>query len=234
VTAADLAREPISNTAAVSGRMAPAPDYPEGTTVSDQSTAVVTIEDLPLSGISISKNVQNVTRGGSAAALAGGFAGDVFRYTVTITNNGEVDLTQVSLTDDHAVVGGAVRNTTAGTDLTWTAGTGGIATIDVGILPAGGSVTFTYEYTSTADDISVVLVNTATAQGTFQIGQFDPQVISVQGSASIAIDQIPITSETEGVSLAGLGLLVAAAALIVFRKRRNRHDDSQDSTLDKM
>jgi uncharacterized repeat protein (TIGR01451 family)/LPXTG-motif cell wall-anchored protein len=235
---ADLAREPITNTATVTGRLAPTPDYPDGTTVSGSDSAVITVTDIPLNlaGISISKKVQNVTRDSEPNDLAAGYVGDTFRFTVVVTNSGSLALANVILTDDRAPVGGTIRNVTTATNQTWTAGEGGIATLAIGSLAVGQTITYTYEYTSTSADANDILVNTAVVEGTIAITLDDPEVVIVtdQSDATVAVDQIPLTGETNAGGLIGIGLLLAAATLAIFRKRWTGRDLQEHSAIDDM
>jgi uncharacterized repeat protein (TIGR01451 family)/LPXTG-motif cell wall-anchored protein len=222
----DLANEVIINIAAVTGDMAPTPDHPLGATVSDSDDAAITVEELPLVSIGIIKQVKNLTQNGILSEFAAGQVtqqgvGDVFLYQVTVSNNSAVMMTDVILTDDRAAVGSAIRNVTTAEDMTWSAGVGGIATVNIGTLAAGQSMTFTYTYNSDADDIDIVRINTATLQGTVTIGDFDPQVLTVQDEAAIVVDQIPVTGENGSPILMGLALLLGAAVLVVLRKRSN-------------
>ncbi|MDW7659322.1 MAG: Cna B-type domain-containing protein, partial [Bacillota bacterium] len=63
VVAADLSREPIINTATATGTMLPTSDYPDGAVLQVSDTAIVTVDDIPLSlaAISLTKLVQNLT-----------------------------------------------------------------------------------------------------------------------------------------------------------------------------
>ena len=220
----DLAREPISNTAIVSGTV----EQPDGTTVEDDDTATITLMDIPLNlaGIEITKLVQNVTRGGEPADMAAGHPDDVFRYTVIVKNTGSLDLSLVTLTDDLAVVGSVIRNVTSATDLVWAAGSDGIATLTIGDLAAGQSITFTYEYASSIADIGKVRLNTAIAKGTVTLTLDDPEAIVIgdEDMASVVVDQIPKTGESDTARPLGLILLLSAAVLALFRKRRDEND----------
>ncbi|MEA4889397.1 MAG: Cna B-type domain-containing protein [Clostridiaceae bacterium] len=234
-TAADLAREPILNTAAVSGFMQPTPDYPEGKSVNANDSATITIQDIPLNqaGLVISKQVQNVTRGGVLGDLASGYPGDVFRYAVVVTNTGSLTLTQIKLTDNRAQAGGTVKNVTKGTSTTWIADGTNPVYILIEDLASGESQTFTYEYTSTAADLSAILMNTAFVEGTVAITLDDPQAVVIHDddTASVAVDQIPKTGEQSAADMVGWSLLLGAAALVIFRRRWHSGDeDAADET----
>ena len=83
-----------------------------------------------------------MTSGGIPSDLAGGTLGNVFRYTITILNTGNLDLSLVTLTDDQAPVGGTVKNVTDDTTTTWLAGEGGIATLNIGDLASGAVLSY--------------------------------------------------------------------------------------------
>lgn len=260
VTAVDLANTPIINEAVVTGRLrsvindvnvariaGPEFDPDLGTTVSDKSSATITVTDIPLnmSGITIDKKAQNVTQSGTPSDLATGYAGDIFRYTITIKNTGSLDLANIILTDNKALVGGTVTNVTAGNTAVWQPGTGGIATLTISSLGAGKTVVLTYDYTTTSADIGIVRTNTAAVNASIGITLDDPKVIklSKEDSASISVDAIPLatatsattpattsttnipnipiptTGETSPTGLFGLFLLICATALFIFRKR---------------
>ncbi len=223
----DLAIEPITNTVVATGQLQPTPDYPEGTQISDDDAAIITITDIPLNqaGITLTKLVQNLTQGGVPAELSGGYPGDVFRYTIKITNTGSLDLTSVQIFDDRVRVGGTIKNVTKNTTLTWLSDEG-TPYLPIADLVPGESVTFTYEYTSTAADISSIRVNTAKVLATVAITLDDPNriVIEAEDAAQVAVDEIPITGESGETGLIGLTLLLGAAALVLFRKRREDKD----------
>jgi uncharacterized repeat protein (TIGR01451 family)/LPXTG-motif cell wall-anchored protein len=182
--------------------------------------------------LSISKLVQNLTSSGEPAALAAGYTGDVFRYTITVTNNGDLDLTMIKLTDDHATAGTAVTNVTNATTTTWLADGTNPAYLMIGDLTPGEKVTFTYDYTSTAADIGSVMINGAAVKGTVAITLNDPDVVFISGTgnASITVDGIPLanTGESGAFSIIGLSMLLAAAALVLFRKRLKKQEKTEN------
>ncbi|MDW7659321.1 MAG: LPXTG cell wall anchor domain-containing protein, partial [Bacillota bacterium] len=158
------------------------------------------------------------------AELAGGYPGDVFRYTVTITNTGEEPLSLVTLTDDLAPAGGAVRNVTASTDHTWMADGSNPVYLDLGDLAPGESVTLTYEYTSVEADIELVKINTAhvIATATVTMNNDEPLTVEDEDTAAIAVDEIPQTGESGTWPAWGIGLLMAALGLTVLRRRSRK------------
>ncbi len=225
--------ESINNTASVSGTLNPTPDYPNGALVSDVDTAAIDVVATPLSraGLALSKTVQNLTKGGSVANLAMGNPGDIFRFTIIVSNTGSLELVDVVLTDNKAVVGSTVNNVTAGTTTTWQAGVGGIATLHIDSLAPGASITYSYDYTSTTADLAAVVNNIALVEAKVGITLEDPNVLSVsrQSTASILLDEeIPLTGETDANALIGLYLLFGAAAIALFRRRKTAHDVTPD------
>jgi hypothetical protein len=194
--------------------------------VPDYSTSIngfeVTNTSFELAGITIAKLAQNLTQSGVPAELAVGYSGDLFRYTVTITNSGIFDLTEVILTDDKAEVGDPVFNATDHIDLIWQAGVGSIATVSVGDLAVGESVSFTYNYTSSDADIDNVLVNTAAAEGIVAISVERQSLFGVGDSdeATVIVDEIPQSGETGTSANIGWMLLIAAAILLFIQRRR--------------
>ncbi len=98
-------------------------------------------------------------------------AGDVITYTYTVTNNGNITITDVTMSDVHSGVGSAPipgsevlltdnvplgDSTDAATNASWD------------VLAPGDVITFTSTYTVVAADIvaAVDITNTATANGT--------------------------------------------------------------------
>ena len=228
----DLAREPIINTATANGTMLPTPDYPDGVVLEVSDIAIVTVEDVPLgvAAIELTKRVQNVTRGGIPADLAGGQPGDMFRYTLVITNTGEADLSDVILTDDQVIAGGTVKHVTAGTTLAWLADGSNPAYLELGDLASGESIVLTYEYTSLASDAEEIRINTAhvIATVTATLGSEAPVTLEDEDTASIAVDSIPQTGEQgSGLPIAGLALITAAGVLMILRRRNRESEETQ-------
>ncbi len=231
IAAEDLAREPITNTATANGTMQPTPKDPEGAVIEVSDSAIVTVEEIPLGvvAIELTKNVQNVTNGGTPGDLAGGRPGDKFRYTLVITNTGEADLSDLILTDDQVAAGGTVKQVTADTTLTWIANGSNAAYLELGDLASGESIVLTYEYTTPASDAGEIRINRAhvIATATATLGSETPVTVEDEDTASIAVESIPKTGEQDnGLPMVGLALLVAAGVLTILR-RRNRKSQEQ-------
>ena len=179
----------ISNTVEVKGTA------PGGTTdgVTDSATATVDVEDAaPI--LTVTKSA---TIGGSPVdgTTDNAGAGTVITYTYTVTNDGNVGVTNVSLSDDH------------GTDADGALGT---IAIDTGSVPGapsnddaadgnwdylapGDTVTWTASYTVTQGDINTqsgdgdgTLENTVTASAGYEDSDGNPA--TVQGTASEVVD----------------------------------------------
>ncbi|MGI6334142.1 MAG: Spy0128 family protein [Saccharofermentanales bacterium] len=231
IAAEDLAREPITNTATANGTMQPTPKDPEGAVIEVSDSAIVTVEEIPLGvvAIELTKNVQNVTNGGTPGDLAGGRPGDMFRYTLVITNTGEADLSDLILTDDQVAAGGTVKQITADTTLTWIANGSNAAYLELGDLASGESIVLTYEYTTPASDAGEIRINRAhvIATATATLESETPVTVEDEDTASIAVESIPKTGEQDnGLPMVGLALLVAAGVLTILR-RRNRKSQEQ-------
>ena len=87
-------------------------------------------------------------------------AGDVITYTYVFTNTGNVDMTDVSISDVHSGTGTL----------------GAITPATVPTLAVGDSATFTADYTVTQDDVDAAtpITNTATANATPAAGTYSP------------------------------------------------------------
>ncbi len=101
-------------------------------------------------------------------------AGEVITYTFTVTNTGNVTLSNVSVSDPLP-------------------GLSAISPASVGSLASGASATFTATYTITQSDLDAGSVdNTATATGTFGQSEYsdtDSETITAQQSPSIDIQK---------------------------------------------
>uniref|UniRef100_UPI00188E2A03 DUF7507 domain-containing protein n=1 Tax=Pararhodonellum marinum TaxID=2755358 RepID=UPI00188E2A03 len=157
VTAADITNGSITNTASAEGT------DPNGDTVEGTDSITVTLEGIVEGGsIEVTKtaNVSNYAE-----------EGDEIVYTITVRNNGTVDLTDVTVTDPLT-----------GLDVT-------IAT-----LPANSEQVFTETYIVTAADITNgSITNTARAEGV------DPNGDTVEGtdSAIVTLEGLVIGASIE-------------------------------------
>ncbi|WP_159589179.1 DUF7507 domain-containing protein [Chelativorans xinjiangense] len=150
LTADDLAAGQVENTATVTGT------DPGGAPVTAQShdegqtpgTPTVTEVEQGTSGLDLTKTGAFNDENGNGFAEAG----ETIGYTFTVRNMGDVDLTNVTITDPKVSVTG-----------------GPLATLAAG---ATDSTTFTATYTVTADDLAAGQVeNVATATGTDPSGE---------------------------------------------------------------
>ena len=138
VTAADA--DELTNTATASGTP------PSGAHVTDDDTATVPVF-VAAPSVTLDKRADREP----GDPLPG--VGDTIAYTYTVTNNGNVDLTDLDVTDDR-IPGGADCADTS--------------------LAVGAQTTCTAEYTVTADDVAAGSVqNTATATATGPDGTVD-------------------------------------------------------------
>jgi uncharacterized repeat protein (TIGR01451 family) len=96
-------------------------------------------DDCDKPSLNITKTVTDVGGDGESGSVDA--AGDVITYQVVLSNEGDVDLTGVTLSDSLvSVVGNAVE-------------TGGTGTNGDGILDVGETWTYSYTYTATQADI---------------------------------------------------------------------------------
>lgn len=160
----------IINTATVTGSS-------NGTTtseVTDDDTAQVEVETHP--HLSLTKTVDKTELRDDAA-----YVGALLTYSFTIENDGDVDLTNVSIDDYLAGV--------SDVNIDWASSTD--ASTGDGVLSAGESVTATATYAITQSDIDAgKVVNTAVSNGATQSGQ------DVQSNEATA-ETIITVSETE-------------------------------------
>ncbi|MGJ9412632.1 hypothetical protein ACHAAC_07960 [Aeromicrobium sp. CF4.19] len=138
VTAADVTAGTISNVATATGQP------PAGDPVSDEDPADVTLPELTPS-IEVEKT-------GGLAEGATGAAGDLVEYDFSVTNTGNVTLTDVSLDDPLPGLSDVVFGDWPG---------------ETGVLEPGESVTATATYELKQPDVNAAGVdNTVTATGT--------------------------------------------------------------------
>ena len=225
--AADVARSPVVNTVVATGTLQPTPDYPDGAQLSATDFAIITVQAIPLvqPGLEITKRVRNLTQGGNPSNLAVGFPGDIFQYTIQVTNTGNMDLTLIKLSDNKAVVDGAVQNVTDNKTLIWLADGTNPPYVMLDDLAPGETVTLTYTFTATVADLATVRINTAVVVATVKdtLEELNPVTLEDEDMATIITEQIPLTGESNRTTLWGaLFLIVALAIWAVRRRRRNQ------------
>ena len=185
---------------------------------------MITVEDIPLvqPSITIDKKVQNLTLGGSPSDLATGVPGNIFQYTVVVTNTGNMHLSRVKLSDNKAVAGGSVKNVTDNATLTWLADGTNPVYVMLDDLASGESVTLTYTYTGTEADAAAIRVNTAMVDATVTVTLNDqvPVTLHDDDTASVSVEKIPTTGETDNSTVWGIVILLGVLAAMIFRRRR--------------
>ncbi|WP_196053628.1 DUF7507 domain-containing protein [Paracoccus lichenicola] len=166
LTQADLDAGRVENTAVTQG------DAPDGSIVTDTSGATLTDDDPTEVPIAPAPSIALVKAADASALSSPAQAGDVISYDLTVTNTGNVTLSNVVVNDP--LLGGAVGSA--------------IATLAPG---ATGTVSATYALTQADLDAGEV-VNTATAQGTPPSGG---PVTDTSGTTTADDDptEVPIT-----------------------------------------
>ncbi|MEZ5879147.1 MAG: hypothetical protein R3D35_00555 [Nitratireductor sp.] len=181
----------ISNTVTVMGTA------PGGTpdAVTDQATENVDVDDAaPVLAVTKVATIGGSPVDGTTDDAA---AGTVITYTYTVTNTGNVGVTNVSLSDDHGTdADGSLTTITLGS---LTADGVGEPSSDDSLdndwdyLAPGDQVSWTAGYTVTQVDINTqsangdgTLNNTVTASGGYE--DSDGNAATVQGTASEAVD----------------------------------------------
>lgn len=144
--------------------------------VTDPATATETVDAVRNPGLGLTK-VATIPDGKTAAE-----AGDTVTYTYTVTNTGNVTLTNVAASDDHTSAAGTNALTLAGDQLladndVQNDSTDGGANGTWDTLGPQDVVTFTASYVVTQADIDngVDLSNTATVSGSGPPGVDDPE-----------------------------------------------------------
>ncbi len=220
--------QPIINTATVTGVAGDELAIEERPVVTDEDDATISVEAIPLavSSLSIEKLVRNQTANGVFDDMATGLAGDVFCYFVEITNDGATVLSNITLTDDRAAIGSQVMQSGETTPLAWADDGTGKATIIIGTLAPGESVSFTYRYTAALEDEGEVIVNTAIVEGAYipTVPGYETILLEQSDDAAIILHETPPqTGEAHATGQTGLGLLLLVlAGLIVMLRRKDQ------------
>ena len=126
--------------------------------------------------------------------------GDTLTYTITVTNNGNQTLTNVTVTD--TMWGDKVTSITVGGSTVPVSAAG----YTIGNLPVGETVTITYTYTVTADDLGKTIKNTVIAQ-TGEDGPDDSDTTETkveEGELTVIIQPADITIYTGGKPYGGI------------------------------
>ena len=163
LTAEDLAAGTVTNNATATGQP------PAGSPVSDQDPAEVVLPELA--------PAIDVVKSGALAEGAQGVAGDTVEYGFTVTNTGNVTLTEVTLDDPLPGLSEIVFGDWPG---------------EAGVLQPGESVTATATYELTQADVNAGQVeNTVTATGTPPSGDpvenTDEEIVTITPDASINV-----------------------------------------------
>ena len=152
VTQAKFEAGKVENTVTASGKAVRGED-PEDVS----AKATVTMGDTSAE-LSITK---------TASKTSGAAAGDEITYTVVVTNSGDIEVTDITLSDTLVSL------------------TEGDNAVEAFALEAGGSKTITYKYTVTQDDFDAGKVeNTVTASGKAARGE-DPEDVSADATVTM-------------------------------------------------
>lgn len=166
VTEADVVAGSVKNVATASGT------DPDGTPTEGEGSDEVPTED-PIAHMTVTKTTTSTPADGKAYQ-----PGETITYQITVTNDGNLTITDITVTDE--------LTGNSGTDA-WT----------VASLAPGESETFTAEYTVTeADGKAGSVTNTATATGTSP----DPDQSTVTADPGTTTDPTAPTPETESES----------------------------------
>lgn len=202
--------------------------------------------------ITIAKTAQNITTAGAASKASTGTAGDDFLFTLLVTNTGNVDLSDVTVTDSAVAVGSnAAVN---GTLTKWVSGIGGLASLTIGSLTPGQDVTITYVYDTAPTDAAMTRYNAVAVRG-IQTSTLNAEKTSVIAfdAATFTITSVlgvvrtvtptptPTAAPTTGVLgaaktgensnfsdiIAGLILLAASGGMLLFFGLREHRKNSR-------
>lgn len=187
ITAADVARVRVSNTALVGA------DPIAGTAPSATSNEAITPTNSPHPALSITKKASLSDANGSGLS---GDAGDVISFLVTVTNTGDSVLNGVTVSDP---LPGLTAVTTSWPD-----------PAKAGVLAVGQSATLKASYTITAADTAAgKVVNTATAAAASVAGVAAPSVnassetVVQAASPKLALVKTGSAADTNGSKVTG-------------------------------
>ncbi|WP_052718454.1 DUF11 domain-containing protein [Methanosarcina sp. MTP4] len=147
------------------------------TTLTDNDTATVIVEFVPNPAYTIEKTVTDVAGQGPEGNVTG--VGDVISYQINVTNDGNVDITNVTVTDPLL---GTLTGPT-GDD------------VDPGVLNVGETWTYTGTYTVTQEDINNngngdgFIDNTATVQSDQLQPETDSEKVPIEGAPAYTIEK---------------------------------------------
>lgn len=178
----------------------------------------------------ITKQIENLTLGEPAEDETIAKIGETVRYTVVVTNDGNVKLTDVYLTDDEAMVGSSVELN--GTEANWISGPDGIAMVNLDDMAPGEMITIIYDYDVVKEDEARgPFINTAAVYGTMNETSDYPDGKKIQTSAGATLTVeiitageivVPAPGEKNN-TMFGLGLvLIGSAAALTILRRRDR------------
>lgn len=186
--------------------------------------------------ILIVKTAKNITANGTAGDAVTGTAGDDFLYTLVVTNTGNVDLSDVIISDYKAAVGSAV--TVDGTADTWKSGVGGIATLHIAKMVPDQEIIITYAFNTEPADPAVNRINIATvsAAAAYTVNDTTPAIVRAEDFAKVTLAAVMGAVKTNNVLgavksgestnylLAGLGtsMLLASAGILIIVGSRKR------------
>ena len=188
----------------------------------------------------------------SASKASAGTAGDDFLFTLLVTNTGNVDLSDVTVTDSAVAVGSNAD--VNGTLTKWVSGIGGLASLTIGSLTPGQAVTITYVYDTAPTDAAMTRYNAVAVRG-IQTSTLNAEKTSVIAfdAATFTITSVlgvvrtvtptptPTAAPTTGVLgaaktgensnfsdiIAGLILLAASGGMLLFFGLREHRKNSR-------
>ena len=176
VTQAEFDAGPLTNIATADG------ESPLGTNVSDTDTQTVNFTQTP--GISIDKTSALTTDADGDGVVS---AGDTLTYSYLVTNDGDVTLNNVTVTDPHP----------------------GLSVIDcpATTLAVGADMTCTATYVVTQDDVDAGEIrNTGTADSDEAGPVTDEEIVPVPQNPAILIDKTSaLTTDADGDGVVSAG-----------------------------